>query len=217
MNEHDTVDPVAVKLDSERLLLAAGAPICDWLPHVEHTSARSLEDIARRALIVNALIALAFKAPPLFIRDWLVDNGLVSDLAESEKFIVTSPEAPLPDSKLMQLSWQVECLWTLMWVCGRVQEHSFDDPIGDDLVAMLPDLEANESAKNFYGTLQRRSYAQMYAMRDLLYRANWAVRDGEINGYATPQLNAGVVIERRRALEWAMDATADWDHTDQST
>lgn len=215
--QEQAIDALAVKRDSERVLLAAGARICDWLPVIEDTTPRSLAAIAKRVLILNALINLAYEAPPLAIRDWLVKNDLVSDLAESEKFIITAPEVPLTEHQLTGLFWSVEALWALTWAVGRIPELRFDQPVGDELVTLLPNLEANEPAAPFYEGLRRRSYAELYAMRDLIYRANWYARDGQLNGYATPPVDMDIIMERRKALEWATDQDADWDNTEQGT
>jgi hypothetical protein len=48
-------------------------------------------------------------------------------------------------------------------------------------------------------------------MLDLYYRAHWFIVDGYVNGYETGDFDGGVIVERRKALEWVLDDTLDWD------
>ncbi|RYG40885.1 DUF4272 domain-containing protein, partial [bacterium] len=71
--------------------------------------------------------------------------------------------------------------------------------------------------RDFARRVRMRSYAELYAMRDLYYRAHWFARDGRINGYSTEPFIESTILERRRALEWLLDKTADWNEMDLST
>lgn len=213
----NNMDLDAIKTTSEQQILSLNGKICGWLPSIEHTNPRTLKDIAERALVLNAMIQLAFNAPPKFIRDWILSNGLADALAESEKFIINDPEKKLSEQEVANLEWSIEALWTLMWACGQVFDLKIHEPVGDTLAAMLPNLRNNESASDFYTKLIRRNYEELYGMRDLIYRANWYARDGKLNGYSTEPINQDIIMERRKAIEWSCDDQQDWDNTDQGT
>lgn len=210
-------DPKRVKRESEAIVIASGGRICEWLPHIERTPLRNLRQTADRALCLNAVIQIAFEAPIIVIRDWLVQNDLSRALSEKEQSIINNLENPLSQQQQADFVWSIEALWTLMWACGRVPALTIDSPVGNDLAGMFPNLRANESAAKFHVGLRRRSYAELYGMRDLFYRAMWYARDGSLNGYPTPGFDMDKIMERRKALEWVTDRTVDWDNTDQST
>lgn len=211
------IRPAAVKAESERVLRGLGARICDWLPSMDHTEPRPAEAIAQRIFVLNALVQLPFQAPPPVIRRWIVENGLQTALAGSEKFILDE-QPQISEQSMIDLSWKIEALWAFMWVCNRIETLNLGLPCGDELASMLPDLRRNEPATRYYDRFRRRrSYKELYAMRDLIYRAHWYARDGQLQGYGTDPINLEVVMERRRAIAWVTDRTADWDDTDQST
>jgi hypothetical protein len=54
-------------------------------------------------------------------------------------------------------------------------------------------------------------------MLDLLYRAHWFARDGQLNQYQTKGFNIDAIMERRKALEWLLNLEYDWDNVDMST
>jgi hypothetical protein len=104
-----------------------------------------------------------------------------------------------------------------MWVCGRVSKLEVDQPVGNELASMLPSLRASEPASAFFNGLQRRSDNELLAMRDLIYRAHWYARDGSLKGEATAPIVLDVIMERRKAIEWATDDRQSWDETEGGT
>lgn len=217
MNDISKIDPLSVKLRSESIILELGGKVCDWLPYIEQTKPRSLEEIANRALVLNAMINLGFGAPPQFIREWIIQNKLVTALADSEKFIVDDADRKLSNDDYTNFKWLTEALWTLMWACGKVEHLEMNVGVQNTLASMLPNLQRNEPAHGFVEKLMRREYPALYEMRDLIYRVNWYAKDGHMKGYATHPIHLAVIMQRRRAIEWVCDSEQDWDDTDKST
>ena len=63
------IDPEAVKRDSEAIIRRTGGEICDWLPFLDRDAKpREVEAVVRRALILNAMLQIYFKAPALSSR-----------------------------------------------------------------------------------------------------------------------------------------------------
>jgi hypothetical protein len=104
-----------------------------------------------------------------------------------------------------------------MWLGGRVSDLPLDEAVQDTLASMLPSVENREDALPFYKSFKRRSYGEIFRMLDLYYRAHWYAFDGHLNGYDTNPISLDLVTERRKALEWAIDSSSDWDHIDLST
>jgi hypothetical protein len=65
--------------------------------------------------------------------------------------------------------------------------------------------------------MQLRSQDDLIRMRDLYYRLHWWVRDAQLQGQDTGDVCIDIIMERRKALEWAMDADYDWDSVELST
>ena len=75
-----------------------------------------------------------------------------------------------------------------------------------------------KAARGFRSAFRLRPDESLLPMLDLYYRSHWYARDGRLNGYATEPFNLDVIMERRKALEWASDSTIeDWDDTPEDT
>jgi hypothetical protein len=54
-------------------------------------------------------------------------------------------------------------------------------------------------------------------MLDLYYRLHWWTRNSQLTGKDTSVVRLDIIMERRKALEWIMDPTCDWDNVEMST
>ncbi len=209
--------PAAVKASSERAVLAAGGSICAWLPTLDVTPARAPNDVANRALVLNALVQVAFHAPTSAILAWLDANELTSALSSRERVILDTPNEALSEQQLGDIRWRIEALAALMWAGKRVPQLSFDSPLDSGLASLFPSVQAAQSAAPFQSAFRLRSYRALYHALDLLYRAHWHARDSVINGIDPGRFHEEVIMERRWALEWVLDRNTDWDSVDLST
>src|SRR6187402_928267 len=85
---HTNIDVLAVKAESERVILKLGGEILDWLPYVGEGPLRNREEIVNRSLILNAMINTAFKAPIFIIRGWISTNGLEDYISPKERLLL---------------------------------------------------------------------------------------------------------------------------------
>lgn len=87
----------------------------------------------------------------------------------------------------------------------------------DDLVTMLPNLRTADSSSSFRSRAQRRSIEELLAASDLAYCLHCALTNAVLRGEQPPGRVPGwVIIERRRALEWAL-SDEDWDEVPLDT
>jgi hypothetical protein len=211
------INPEKVKRDSERIILRAGGKICDWLPPLEPSDPRGADEIIGRALVMNALFNIYLKAPIPVIKKWIVENGVEGHLSDWERGILAKSNDQLSEQELTNLGWCVEGLWALMWVGSLIDELDFCKPVEDDMATLVPDLQQNEAGSKFSEKMRIRPHWELFWMLDLYYRVHWYARDGQINGYSTGNVSVGIAMERRKALEWVMDSSSDWDDIDLST
>ena len=211
MPESHMIDPMRVKQESEAAILKAGGKICDWLPHIELTKARGANAVIDRALILNALLQLYFGAPSPFIAKWVERESLQHALTARERTLLTKPTSSLTEQERIDLYWYIEALWTILWATGLIDEIPFDRGVEDFMASLCPDLQRNESSTKFRQRMRLRAYADLYAMRDLYFRLHWWTRNAHLTGEDTGAVRMDIVMERRKALEWILDAEADWD------
>jgi hypothetical protein len=210
--------PLAVKAESERMIKALGGKVCDWLPVIERGEMRSAAEVADRALAMHAMIQIAFRAPTEVIAAWVRENGLEAALSHQERAMLARRGERLSEQELSNLGWSMEALWALVWAGGLIEALRIDQPIGDNLASLLPDIQRNEDASSFRARFILRPAEDIHAMLDLFYRAHWYAREGRLKGYPTGVFDLEQIMERRRALEWISDRTLeDWADTPEDT
>ena len=81
---------------------------------------RTPEEVARRALALNAVVALGFGVDRGKVLQWLTDNDLWHDLSPRENGFV---DTVVPSKQqLIDAAWQCECLFVLLWALGLIAE-----------------------------------------------------------------------------------------------
>lgn len=213
----NTQQALAAKARSEQRIARAGGRICEWLPILERGQMRSQEEVIARALIMNALLNIHFKAPIPIIKNWIEAQGLTLHLSEAEKILLEKRNEDLTPQEEIDLYWYIESLWALMWAGSLIADLPFNQPVPDTMASLCPDLQRNEDGAKFTRQMFLRSPSEVFEMLDLYYRVHWYAEDGRINGYSTGDIDLDIVMERRKALEWIMDTCSDWDDMSLNT
>jgi uncharacterized protein DUF4272 len=211
------VDYVAIKKRNEDHIRGQGGKICDWLPHIEETTVRPRDEIVGRSLVLLAILQIPFGAPIPFIRDWITRQGADAHLSKRERLILAKPNNNLTDQEKIDLGWYIECLWAFMWANSLADSLELKEPVPNYMASLTPDLQKNEDGSKFTTKMALRNYEELYGMRDLYYRAHWQTEDCRLKNLDPKGFNGGIIMERRRVLEWIMDPGADWDNVDLST
>jgi len=211
------MDSGKIKSESELAIKEMGGEVCDWLPVYDITTMRPCEDVVSRALIMNAMINIAFDAPVELIAGYIKDNHLTDHLSCAESEILAQSQETLSQQDKINLHWYLESLWALLWVMGKIDKLEVPYPIPDDMVEHCPKLHENEGPEKFTDVHSIRSYEEVYSMRDLYYRAMWCCREFQLRNTPHKHFNMSLIMERRRALTWCLDNTSDWDNIPQDT
>ena len=206
------LDQKAVKSKSEKIILEAGGSISDSLPDLDYSSIRPREEIVSRALILNALLQIAFNNPTEFVETWLEDKELLEQLTAWERSVLTRNNHELSEEEINRLFTYMESLWALLWVGSMVDDLCFEFPVGESCAGLCPNLKVHEDGSKLWNKMKLRGFDEVYAMLDLYYRLHWSARDAELNDYDSA-FDADIVIERRRALEWAL-SDCGWDEVE---
>lgn len=208
--------PVEVKAESERIILALGGRICDWLPQLDRTEPRASSEVAERALVLHAMLQIYFGAPIDVIASWINANQLDFSLSRHERSLLMNES--LTEQERINLYWYIEALWAMVWAGQLTEDLAIDQHVGGNLASLLPNLQVYEDGSSFRRRFLLRPFEEIYNMLDLYYRAHWYARDGQLNNYPTEPFNPDVITERRRALEWISNRKlADWEDTPDNT
>jgi hypothetical protein len=212
------IDTEVIRRDNEALIRKHGGQICDWLPSPDPDSPmRDVQAVGRRALVLNAMLQIAFKAPIPIIERWISANGLDDDLVESERAILRKSKGTLTQQQQASLYWCIEALWALVWAESLIKQLPFDKCVGNNLASLCPNLQKGEGGSKFLERVQLRPHAELFRMLDLYYRVHWWTRNSQLQAQPTGDVSIDIVMERRKALEWVLNAENDWDNVEMST
>lgn len=212
------MNPENVKKESEKTILGKGGKVLDWLPILERREKMRLNDeLINRALILNALINIYFEAPTHIIKSWIERHELTPSLSEYEKSLLNKKNIDLTEQEKINIHGYIEALWALMWAGNLIDDLPIDKCVEDYQVDLCPRLEKGEDDSKFRNTIKIRTNEEIFKKLDLYFRAHWYTTDGIINKYPTGEINDSIILERRKALEWLMDSTLDWDNIPLNT
>lgn len=210
-------EALARKNRSIARLKREGVPYIDWLPMIEDSSQAkppSAVAVAQRfcALMLMTHKALAQDADATqSLREAFGDRAVFS----AEELILMDDPAPDPQA-LVQASWLCEAAVPMAWALGRI------DPLGrpeqpvevDSLAALI----MADDGKALVEKARLRPIGEILDEADLIYRYHWAVRQAGLDGKGAPAgLNADVVPERHRGLNWLIGYEAEWDEVSTDT
>jgi hypothetical protein len=205
-----------IKLENEALIRQNRYRINDWLPTLEASSLRPVEEIVGRMSVMNALVNIAFGAPIHIIKNWIEVNGLKKYLSRSEADILQKQNNKLTPQQLGSLEWYLEALWSFMWLTEMIGELAPEKYVGDNMASLLPNLKDGENNKKLERLTITRPIIAAYKMLDHYYRLHWYCVDERLNGRQA-KLNEGQIYQRRKSLEWAFDQASDWDEVEMGT
>jgi Domain of unknown function (DUF4272) len=179
---------------------------------------RDAGTVADRCHAIAAALALAHRAPPQTIRDAIGEHELAPSMGtrELELLRVLEGDEDADQAALQQLlvdiAWREEALHALLWVLGLVEDLPPDrmcpkQPVYEQLAPGLDPRRARDD-------LRMRPLSEIAAMLDFYYCLHWHARKAQYHGDVWDyQIAPGVVLERRRALEWLFQ-DVPWEDVD---
>ncbi|ENU93885.1 hypothetical protein F971_00554 [Acinetobacter vivianii] len=218
-------NPEQRKQESILKLKTKAIAYIDWLPHIESSDdviPRSAEHIAKRAIACLLMIQVACdldrdqfdQETEDFIVDLLNKFEVADELTVKEKNILNRNAS---QQDIVNMIWKYEAYWVLLWALGIVDELKYPDEIADCDFA-IEVVSRCRSLQEFMQQVKLRDIEEILDETDLIYRYDWACVDARLKQQNAPaNLNASIVLERHGALNWLIQADADWDNPDVST
>jgi len=164
--------------------------------------------IVRRLMCLFAVSSAGIAGNPEQARDLVTRWKIGASLSPKEASFLSSDIQTA--SQQIQMSWRIEAMIPLMWSIGMFDEMP---PPDDQFDAEYLAGYWNTFSEEDWASVIPRPLHEIQAQADLIRNLHWTMRDARLNGTSTPEgLEAGVVQERRYALNWlACSAQDDWD------
>ena len=215
------------KIKTVAYLNENGVPFINSLPQLPPLAQyhfRTQEDIARRAVALLIVIQYAcdvvqggdIHESKDFFMNMLQRYGVDEYLTENESNFFHAKEPNKQDA--VNISWQYEAYWVLIWALGLVDILDFPNNVCDCDYAIKV-VSSCESFEHFYAKTVMRNKVEITDEADKIYRLHWACVNSRIQGQEAPAgMNESIVMERRRGLFWMMGHLDEgWDHISMDT
>ena len=205
------IDPEEIKIKNTKTLRKNGIEVIEHLPHLETPEFREPKQVAKRMMALLGLFQLHLEAPKEIIKAWIETNKLTETLTTEESEFLNQDYKELSEQNQINIYWYVETIWTFAWIGGLHSHLTFNTGVEDTLASYLPNIERNESAKPFIDKFKLRSEVEIFTMLDKFYRAHWFARNNNLKGITSDKVDLDIIMERRKALEFACYKELDWD------
>lgn len=210
-------NPEVRRAENNEKIKAMGIACFEDLPLVESSEdvkLKSLDEICKRAVAALIAVQLAcdanageFEEGKEFFIPMLERYGVSDKLISKEQQLF---DGKYDEQLVVDVCWTYEAYWSLVWALGLVDDIADASGIcsGETAVRFVSDCETFDQFKS---KCKLRDVEEILDMLDLYYRYHWAVVDKTINPeQSIGDLNADVVPERRRGLEWLISDEDDW-------
>lgn len=171
---------------------------------------KTANEIARRAIVLGALISTVYGEPLEKVCSWLKAEKLWEELSPEELNYLNNPN----DQKLqIYLSWRSEALIVLLWAINKISSLP-PLTVECDLALIKKALVTpTHSTQQFISSAYLRDEEEILQQYEIVYDSHWSVRDAKIHGKPIPNnLNSGVVYERHFGFNYVTGyCSLPWD------
>jgi hypothetical protein len=201
------------KARSESFLVANGIKINKALPFIEAPEELTPQlpaAVAQRSLVLGYIAFIGFGQTGPAMQSQLEKWNLYNHASFKEKALLA--KSHYTEQEKINASWLPECIQSLAWGLTLTKLDHFYH-CDDDLVTKFP-IEKDPSP--FLEGASLRPFSEIYFQSDLLYRLHWAARNSRLVGEKT-KLSEGLIRERRKAMDWMLGVSKDWDEIPSDT
>ncbi len=171
---------------------------------------QTAEQVAKRALVLSAVITAAYGSPVGDIISWLNKENLYSELTPNELEFLNDPTNK---KHKINMTWKLEALVVLLWSISKLEKlpHLTNQCDTEPLKKAV--VWPPYPTSSFIETSILRSKEIIESEYENVYQAHWKVRDAKINGKKVPEeLVPGVVLERHYGFNWIIGYDGQqWD------
>lgn len=191
------------------LMQKSNFPIHPYLPLLDIKALRAKDEICQRIIALYSLAGIANGEGADMLRDWLVEEGGWKFLSELEKAVILSQQ--LSSDDLNELSWKEESLYILCWAGDLVSNLPSPGELCE-LERIFEHIPPEKSFSEFFTSLTPRSPLEIVEVLDFHYCLHASIVHPELweNNEINKNINRGLVLERRQALEWLCSTSVDW-------
>lgn len=171
---------------------------------------KTAEEIARRIIVLTAVIGVAQGGSSEKALDWLEKEGLSEEITPDESKFLSGNGT---ERDKINFSWKVEALVPLLWAIKKLDAFpNLTGQVDTSLLAKQLVFPPNTTADFVRSAILRKEY-EISEMYETVYQSHWEVRDAHLNGKEIPNgFEPGVVMERHYGFNWLIGYCGqEWD------
>ena len=183
---------------------------------IEDDEYRAPQQIAKRIIVLTALISVIYGKNLSEVVVWLKKENLWDELTPSEIAFVKDPSN---ERAQINLSWKSEALVSLLWSINKFQNiHKLDSSVDIDDLRRFS-VHPPSTTEEYIKSAELRSEEEIEDEYEVVFDAHWSVRDAQINKKPIPNnLDSGVVMERHFGFNYVMGyCSLPWDEITTDT
>jgi Domain of unknown function (DUF4272) len=171
---------------------------------------RTAEEIARRSLVLGALISTVYGVSISDVCSWLKAENLWEELSPDELAYI---ENPANNRAQINLSWHSEALVVLLWSINKISSLPPLTIEVDTTLIKAVLVSPPHSTKQFISSAYLRDEEEVLREYETVYESHWSVRDSKIHNKPIPNnLNPSVVYERHFGFNYVTGyCSLNWD------
>jgi len=203
-----------LKKRSEIRLKKLGIQVPVHLPEIEsddELKPKGAHEVAKKICALGYVIGMGYGA---------CTNDLISKI---EKYSLSKSVSPfewdrlknpslLTEQDKINFKWLAECVYAFTW-CLSLLELKPLEQCPNNLADLVP---PGVPPDVFIDSKSLRDWTELKQEADFYYRFHWYTRECRLTGKESP-IGEGIITERRRALDWVIGVSDDWDDMPSDT
>ncbi|PKL33575.1 MAG: hypothetical protein CVV45_07070 [Spirochaetae bacterium HGW-Spirochaetae-10] len=208
MNRREIREQTIVQLKSSGVEIPAHLPL---LEADSELSPKNGDDVARKIAALGMVIGMGYGADHAVLIDGIESADLWPYVSPREAERLKNSSL-VSDQDRIDFQWLAECVYAFAW-CLDIVELNPTCSCPDNLASLtVPGNKPAEFVKNRC----LRPMTEILQQADLHYCLHWHERQRRLEGL-DGLVGEGIVWERRRALDWVIGVSEDWDNMPADT
>jgi hypothetical protein len=176
---------------------------------VQRPRPQSAKDVARRCVVLLAVVASGHNDRRSKLVPWLRNEGLLDHASPEELRILRARTLSQRDKAYA--TWRIEAILPLLWALGRFTKMPPPTEKDSSIRGLMP-LPLEPTAE-FIAKAKLRSVRALRNEQDLVYNIHAHLRSDRMNKKRPPRnIDPEVIQERHYAMNWLLnDEDQPWD------
>lgn len=208
------MNPTELKNRSENRLKELGLAVPTHLPEIEpddELNPKNAYEVAKKISALGYVIGMGYGANSVDLISNIEKYSLSEFVSPYEWDRLRDPSF-LTEQDRIDFKWLAESVYAFSWSLSLLNLEPLKQ-CPNNLADFVP---PGVSPDIFIEGKALRDWNELKQETDFYYRLHWYTRECRLIGKESP-IGEGIIMERRRALDWVIGVSDDWDDMPSDT